>query len=105
MRVVVLQLADPGLLPPAALLHRAQRQLQRVQARLGEVGSGGGSSHVSQWRFMEFEARNELFHFLSFQIQIQTVVIPSRVPSLLILLSVMYRENELCPLQNVEQVK
>ena len=69
VRVVVFQLSDPGLLPPAALLHRAQCQLQRVQARLGEVGSGGGGSHVSgdSWSL-----RHEMnfFHFLSFQIQI-----------------------------------
>ena len=44
VRVVVLELSDPGLLPPAPLLHRAQRQLQRVQARLGEVS---GRSHVT----------------------------------------------------------
>ena len=57
VRVVVLELSDPGLLPAAPLLHRPQRQLQSVQARLGEVS---GRSHVTfdSW---SLEALSKLF--------------------------------------------
>ena len=86
MRVVVLELPDPGLLPPAPLLHRAQGQLQRVQARLGKLGGGGGHVSGVSWRF---EAQDELlftFPFSNYHIHMHSI-------SLFTLLSVYVRDE------------
>ena len=70
MRVVVLQLPDPGLLSPAALLHCAQGQLQRVQARLGEFGG----RHVSDVSWgLGHKMNSSTFTLFRHSFQIQTI--------------------------------